>query len=452
MAEEPDGAHAGGATDAERERLRKAGEAYLEQLLAEPGGGGSRGLKRDPFAADPTPGPAAPVAAPRPAAARARGRKRQQAVDPDLVEMGNALGRVKSLLVLVTFALCTASTLVWSKRALDIMPLPATLLGFHMVSTACLVLALSATGLQSIDKITVTGLRVAAPGALLDAGLGLACFFALRAASMEVFLATTTAGAPLLLRAVDRITAPVPPPPLDAASQAAGVVAAVAALLCLVSEARGGRDSYIALIMWFVLLVAARLWETALEAVRLEGSLALLADEPLPGSDAGNASAMNEGKLASLVQRARRVALRVAVAVAGDEMELPPRASAMSRALYANTLPFLVTIPIGMVSGEPRFFVDHELSVPTVTVLMVSAVAGAGATVAALGAQDLLSVPAFAGTAAMCQLGTVALSSLVRSPPEPPFEVCAAIVCVLAGATVKVLPHVRLAELVTPAA
>ena len=439
-------AAAPGAGAEDKARVRAAGEAYLEQVLAGSGAGrpGASASRHASFFEPRRSGVGDGVAfggagagaprGPRTSATFVRGRGVAAYVDPDVLAMGSFLEHARAGGVLALFGATTAAQLVLAKRSVAVLPgAQLTLLLLHLLPSALLCRAAQQHEVVDAPPPSAARALAALPNAAAHAALALCALCALGGGSVELFLALTAALAPPLAGALDAALSPGVPPPLHPRRRTAAVAGAAACAVCVLSERGDSAGAYVALAAWFAVFAAERTWET------------LLLTPPPDGADGEDGGGAAGGPLAAAARAVHGAAGALGAAARGlapaTPQGPPTPPSAFEKALYGNSWCLPLLPPLLLLRGELGAIAAAELSVPAVTTLALSAAAAAGGTAAALLATDVMEARALAMVTVACNVGTLIISHAVAEDPHPTLlGLLAAAVAVVAGAAFKLLP------------
>eukprot|EP00887_Chlorella_sp_A99_P008285 scaffold12.g8285.t1 len=298
--------------------------------------------------------PAAAAAPPgglaAPAGAAAPALPKAPAFDTDFLQVEAVVEGSRTYVLGTLLVIGQAAGLVFVKASLDALTAPALLAFVHLLPTAATLWLLAAQGALDLGPLSARAAQGAAPTALLSAAKTLLLFPPRRAARSGC----CSAGLGALL---------------------AGPSPGLAGLLYLL------------------------LW-AAVEAA--EGGWDLLRQRPELLSAPGERAPRG-----ALAGREWVAALRSA---AEAEASLPPA----SLVFLQQALPVLPVLVLGFAAGEGAELVDHELSVPAVTVILLSVLCWAAVTVCGLLAGDALSRPARAALLAAAPLGTAVTEAAVH--------------------------------------
>ncbi|KAK9829999.1 hypothetical protein WJX72_009133 [[Myrmecia] bisecta] len=351
--------------EARKEALRKAGEEYFKKVLAQ----ASKG--QDPFV---------PPTVTSSSSGEVPCRKRAkdiEAVDPDLETVGLVLEGVRLHVIRLLFVAAAICSFVLIEEALIPLQTPGIQVFLHLLPTV--------TGLwffTDVGPITAATFRGSLPAACLAGAQMLALFGALLYGSVFLVLATTVLTPQVLLVSQQLVVERQRPGLLRLLAVLVGGAAAATALLT-------GRLpdplALLCLIGW-----------TSCEA----GDLAWQAIKAGPPSPAAAAEQPARGptlldQLHSLVPAEAKV-------------------NAPTLAFYKSSLPAFPVLIIGFLCREGVELVNHELSVPAVTMMLLSCLAWAVLTITGVLLADTHSAGARSFMLACTAIGTLTLQALMK--------------------------------------
>ncbi|KAK9842318.1 hypothetical protein WJX81_006380 [Elliptochloris bilobata] len=322
---------------------------------------------------------------------RARRRAPVDVEDPDLKTVGLVLEGTRLYFFGGVLLAASAASPVLIKASLQGLQTPAILVFLHLVPT------ISALWLLfSVKPLQLRALQGCSIQAALAGVQVLALFGALLHGSLYLVLGATTL-LPQVLRAAARAASGQRASLPQLAAVAAGVVGAGAAV---VAGARPNGMAALCLGAWGAAEAVAVLWEY----VRREAA---------PGAALWGSA----------------LAARLA-GVAAEEARLDVATAEFLRA----ALPAAPALLVGFLCGEGALLVSHELSVPAVTAMLLSALAFATAAWSGLALADALSPRARAGLQALAALAALAVTVALHGVPLAPVVLLASTLAVIGGA------------------
>ncbi|KAL4425059.1 hypothetical protein ABPG77_001837 [Micractinium sp. CCAP 211/92] len=386
------------AEEERRQRLKAAGEAYFAKVLNQSKGkdllaaaktAGTRGGSALGGGGSVAPGSVASGATPQ--------RLPLTTFDEDFLQAGAVIEGARTYVLGTIFVAAQAMQLVFLKSSLDALAAPALLLCLHFLPTAGALRLLGAQGALELRPLSLRTLQGGAARALLGGLQALTLFWAVLHCSVFVVLCWTVALPHVLRAAVDLAANKGLPPGPRLVGLGIGGGCTAATLLVLFPGLRG----LLALLCWAAVEAAGAAWAQLRQRPEL-----LPAGAPLT---------------APVQQLLDAEAALDSATLAYVEHLLPP-------------LPVLL---LGLVLREGSELVDHELSVPAVTMVLLSILA---MVVSACSDQLIsggLTRQARAALAAAGPLGTTVTEAAVHGLGSP-IAFAAAIAASLAGVLLRV--------------
>ncbi|KAL4422328.1 hypothetical protein ABPG75_008525 [Micractinium tetrahymenae] len=387
------------AEEERRQRLKAAGEAYFAKVLNQSKGKDLlAAAKAAGVGAGSTLGGSSSVG---PGGSTAAGPAAQRlpltTFDEDFLQAGAVIEGARTYVLGTIFVAAQAVQLVFLKSSLEALATPALLLFLHFLPTAAALRLLGAQGALELRPLSLRTLQGGAMAALLAGLQALTLFWAVLHCSVFVVLCWTVT-LPHALRAGLELAANkrLPPGPrLIGLGIGGGCTAA--ALLVLFPGLRG----LLALLCWAAMEAATAAWAQLRQRPEL-----LPAEAPLAG--------------------AVRQLLDAEGALDGATLSY-----------LEHLLPPLPMLLLGLVLREGSELVDHELSVPAVTMILLSILAMAVAVCSDRLISGGLTWQARAALAAAGPLGTTVTEAAVHGLGSP-ISFVAAIAASLAGVLLRV--------------
>mmetsp|Transcript_29592 Transcript_29592/g.74437 ORF Transcript_29592/g.74437 Transcript_29592/m.74437 type:complete len:407 (+) Transcript_29592:72-1292(+) len=319
---------------AKREALRKAGLDFFEQVLAEASTG------KDPFAPEAARPEKAAVARAGDARPGTTRRARAQREDPDLEAVGAMISGARLYVLTAVFVACSAAGLVLFKACLNPLETPGILTFLHLLPLSLLLLAFS--GALGLEPITLDGAKASLPTCALNMFQMMMLFSVLLEGSVLFTISFCAVSQHAFQVAAEAALSRSAPPARSTWLCAAGLAALgaeVAGEVLFLRRPLPPFRTLLALLGYSGARLAQVAWEAAVASpARLEALL-------------GGAEAAAKVAAAAEAQAGMRHA---------------------DLALYSSLLGSLMALCLGFIGMEGNELIEHELSVPAVTAIMVS--------------------------------------------------------------------------------
>jgi len=381
-----------------REALRKAGQEYFERVLAEASTG------KDPFAPEQIT-EIAPQREKRTGAAR---RARPQREDPDLEAVGAIISGAKLYILTAIFVGCKAAGFVFFKASLNPLETPGILTFLHLLPLMCVLLGFS--GAFDLDPITLEGAKAALPVCIPSMFQIMMVFSALIEGSVLFVLAFSLVIEQLLQMAASKLLLLSPPSQRSMWFCAAGVVGLGMEMIgevVFLHQPRPSLRTWLALAVWSAAKFAELSWNHLKQSP--EHAQRLLGAE-------------SASKLTAL---------------ADAEAGLQPG----NVALYNAMVPALPALILGFVGMEGNELIEHELSVPAVTAILLSLVCFVSASVCGLLLSPQLTPRLKSGLVGLSAVGTVVFDAMAMGGSIHVLTVAGVLLAIIASTIVQFLPE-----------
>lgn len=386
------------ADEERRQRLKAAGEAYFAKVLNQ-----SKG--KDLLAAAKAAGASDGSSLDRGSSAAVRGGAGSAAAqrlplttfDEDFLQAGAVIEGARTYVLGTVFVAAQAVQLVFLKSSLEALAAPALLLFLHLVPTAAALRLLGAQGALELRPLSLRTLQGGAAAALLAGLQALTLFWSVLHCPVFVVLCWTVTLPHALRAGLDLAANKGLPPGPRLIGLGIGSGCTAAALLAAFPSLRG----LLALLCWAGVDVAGAAWAQLRQRPDL-----------LPA----------EGPLSAPLRQL---------------LDAEGGLDAATLAYLEHLLPPLPVLLLGLVAREGSELVDHELSVPAVTMVLLSMLAMAVAASSDQLISGGLTRQARAALAAAGPLGTTVTEAAVHGLGSP-IAFAAAITASLAGVLLRV--------------
>lgn len=346
--------------DKRKEQLRKAGQEYFDKVLQQ--------ASKGPVQLDQPSSPRKPR----------KSKKRISREDPDLEAFGVALEGSKLYFLIGVNFCAQAAALVMMKGSLVFMKTPAVVAFFHMITAAAALFIAKSYGVLDFAAIQAATLRGAALKVVLHGVQVLCVFGALLHGSVYLVLSWMCLLPALLEAAINfRLTGARP----AARVQLLMALTAAGAVLEMSVDPSAMWVTWIMLVLWTVAKSAELVWRYARVDPTLNNKL-------------------TDGEW---VERVRQL------------VEAESALDAPTSALLQAALPAVPALLLGFVFGEGVELVQHEPSVPALSVVLLSCVAGCGALLTALLLEGQVAGETQTGIRAASLAGTIILDGMERA-------------------------------------
>lgn len=363
--------------DVRREKLKQAGAAYFEKVLAQTNRGkGTTGAKEGLKQALP------------------------ETFDDTFETVGAVVEGSKLYVLGTVYVASLSSGMVFTKSSLDAMDTPGIFAFLHFLPVLCALWLLAAQGSVHLRPFNQAALSGSTPTAVTTGLQVLFLFCSLRHCSVPSVLCWVTIIPQLLHMMLDFRLNKSQPRPSKLAVLLCGL-GAVAASLAFEQESPGAAG-FFSLLLWAAAEGVSHLWTFCTLRPHL---------------------------LVQLLGERRGEALQ---GVVEQEQALDPATLVFLR----HALPLLPLLVLGLAMGEGSEMLDHDLSVPSVTMILLSIAAYSLSAVPLLLIQDGLLPQAKVALAAAAPLGTVVVEAAVHGVAAP-LGFTAAVVAVVAGLVLR---------------